>query len=144
MIPISSTLNGKQLYYNQMNEGSGQLGFVLSGNWDYHAGFFDKALDDENKVWVRVPFKVETGTVVSEASTSDAYIQLGEPFVLHHIYQEGNDPRATSGVVMASFNQFQAPVDEDASVSKEWIEKGKSEVAQLEQALARYFQSESL
>jgi len=141
MIPISSSIIGKEIYYNQMNEGSGQLGYVLSGNWEYDGGFFDKGLDDENKVWLRVPFQVVNGTVASESTVSDAYIRLGEPFVLHHIYQEGNDPNAISGVITASFNQFQAPVDKDASVSKEWIQKGEHEVKLLEQSLSRYFQN---
>jgi len=135
MITISSQVAGKQLAFDEMNQTSSGLGFMLGGNWDYDGGFFDQSLDTENKVWLRVPFKVINGEISSEIGHSDAYIELSEPFVLNHIYNEGNDPSGDVGVFSASFNQFQAPIDPDAPVSNEWVEKGKHAVVRLEEAL---------
>ncbi|MCR8659385.1 YugN-like family protein [Paenibacillus endoradicis] len=135
MITITSQVAGKQLAYDEMNQVSAGLGFMLGGNWDYDGGFFDQSLDTENKVWLRVPFKVINGEIASEVGHSNAYIELSEPFVLNHLYNEGNDPSGDVGIISASFNQFQAPIDPDAPVSDEWLEKGKQAVVRLEAAL---------
>lgn len=141
MYRITSQITGKELAYDEMNQTSAQQGFSLGGNWEYDGGFFDKNLDGENKVWLRVPFQVVNGEIASEVGHSNAYIQLGEPFVLNHLYNEGNDVTADVGVMSASFNQFQAPIDADASVSKQWIQQAKKAVADLERALQPYLQT---
>lgn len=106
--------------------------FALGGNWDYTNGSFDRALDNENKVWLRLPFQVTNGGVVDVTADTNAIITLGTPYVLRHEYQEGNDPEASARVVGALFDQFQAPSNPDAHIEPRWIDKAKQVLAEVE------------
>ncbi|TBL70055.1 YugN family protein [Paenibacillus thalictri] len=108
-------------------------GFSLGGNWDYDHGYFDCSLDDGNKVWLRIPFQVTYGALDGDTDATDAVIQLGTPFVLKHVYQEGKDPEAhmMDGGLM---NQFQEPADKDAPLEDRWVSKAKHVLTELEQS----------
>ncbi|MHA7965638.1 YugN-like family protein [Paenibacillus sp. CAU 1782] len=135
--PISSTVEGSTGKFTELQGELQGLGYTLGGNWDYDHGFFDKPMDSANKVWLRVPFQVTDGNVDSEYSENNAIITLGQPFVLKHLYNEGNDPEASIRVAGALFDQFQSPVDPDADVEDRWALRGEELVRQLEAVLAR-------
>jgi len=135
MIPISSSVEGQEKKFTEVHELLKERQFSLGGNWEYDGGTFDRALDDENKVWLRIPFRVTDGNIDSELSENNAQIQFGQPFVLKHLYNEGNDPEASVRVVGAMFDQFQAPVNPDADVEPRWVERGQSIMREVEEAI---------
>lgn len=135
MIPISSSIESQEKKFTEIQELLKESQFTLGGNWDYGGGSFDRALDDENKVWLRIPFEVIDGNMDSELSENNAQIRFGGPFVLKHLYNEGNDPEASVRVVGAMFDQFQAPVDPDADVEPRWVERGREVMRQVEQRI---------
>jgi hypothetical protein len=132
MIPLSSTLEARQQAFTDSRDWLEQHQFSLGGNWDYTNGSFDRALDNENKVWLRLPFQVTNGNVVDVTADTNAIITLGTPYVLRHEYQEGNDPEASARVVGALFDQFQAPSNPDADIDPRWIDKAKQVLAEVE------------
>ncbi|CAM3292505.1 YugN-like family protein [Paenibacillus lupini] len=132
MIPLSSTLEARQQAFTDSRDWLEQHQFSLGGNWDYTNGSFDRALDNENKVWLRLPFQVTNGNVVDVTADTNAIITLGTPYVLRHEYQEGNDPEASARVVGALFDQFQAPSNPDAHIDPRWIDKAKQVLAEVE------------
>ncbi|MGO4107799.1 YugN-like family protein [Paenibacillus sp. YAF4_2] len=132
MIPLSSTLEARQQAFTDSRDWLEQHQFSLGGNWDYINGSFDRALDNENKVWLRLPFQVTNGSVVDVTADTNAIITLGTPYVLRHEYQEGNDPEASARVVGALFDQFQAPSNPDAHIDPRWIDKAKQVLAEVE------------
>ncbi|ASS66621.1 MULTISPECIES: YugN family protein [unclassified Paenibacillus] len=125
MIEIASPLESTEHDFVQIKRVLDKQGFVLGGNWDYGNGSFDLNLDEKNKVWLRLPFDVLRGNVDDQTEDNDASIKLTTPYVLRHLYREGNDPEAKMRTVGALFDQFQAPVDPDADVAPEWVEKAK-------------------
>lgn len=136
MIPISSNIEGKQ---KRLTEIQGDLAlhkFTLGGNWDYNRGSFDRALDNENKVWLRIPFQVTDGHLDSEQSESIAHIRFEQPYVLKHLYNEGNDPEASVRVVGVMFDQFQSPVNPDADIEQHWIERGTELMREVETTIS--------
>jgi hypothetical protein len=135
MIPISSSVEGQEKKFTEVHAKLMEWQFALGGNWDYGGGSFDRALDDENKVWLRIPFEVTDGNIDSELSENNAQIRFGQPFVLKHLYNEGNDPEASARVVGAMFDQFQAPVDPDAKVERRWVDRGQEIMSQVEQGI---------
>lgn len=132
MIPLSSKLEARQQAFTDSRDWLEQHQFALGGNWDYTNGSFDRALDNENKVWLRLPFQVTNGSVVDVTADTNAIITLGTPYVLRHEYQEGNDPEASARVVGALFDQFQAPSNPDAHIEPRWIDKAKQVLAEVE------------
>jgi len=78
---------------------------------------------------------IPDGNIDSELSENNAQIQFGQPFVLKHLYNEGNDPEASVRVVGAMFDQFQAPVNPDADVEPRWVERGQSIMREVEEAI---------
>ena len=91
--------------------------FVLGGNWDYRQGSYDRRLDGEKQmVWLRIPFAVIHGELDSSAPQPGTRIRVQQPFVLHHIYNKGNDDTAQLATLGALVNQFQTPIDPDAPV----------------------------
>ena len=132
MITLQSKLENSEQYYAQFRTALEPLGFHLGGNWDYEHGYFDKALDDENKVWLRLPFIAVNGDF--DEQSRDIYIRLGKPFILNHLYQDNND-EASMSPLGSLVNQFQEPVDVDAPVDEEWIDQGVRELRKAEKAV---------
>lgn len=137
MIPVSSSIEGMEKKFTEMQARLADYQFALGGNWDYHAGSFDHALDEENKVWLRLPFQVTDGNIDSELSENNAQIRFGKPYVLKHLYNEGEDPSASVRVFGALFDQFQAPVNPDADIEPRWVERAKEMVKLIESEIAR-------
>lgn len=137
MIPISSEIEGRTGKFTELQMRLEEREFELGGNWDYDGGFFDRPLDRERKVWLRLPFQVIDGNMDSEHSENNAQVRLGQPFVLKHLYNEGNDPEASVRVLGAMFDQFQPPVDSNADVEPHWVERGQEVVQELERLLFR-------
>lgn len=137
MIPIASEVEGIEKKFTEMQVLLAERQFTLGGNWDYDGGSFDHALDGENKVWLRIPFQVTDGNIDSELSENNAIIQFGTPYVLKHLYQEGNDPEASVRVAGAMFDQFQSPSDPDASVEGRWVEQAKEVIGEVESLIIR-------
>jgi len=133
MIPLSSNLESRQQAFTGTRDELEQHQFSLGGNWDYTNGSFDRSLDEENKVWLRLPFEVINGNVVDVNADTNAIIRMGTPYVLKHLYKEGNDSEASARVVGALFDQFQAPTDPDAEVEPKWVDRAKEIVAEVEQ-----------
>ncbi|MCA0755485.1 YugN-like family protein [Paenibacillus sp. N4] len=135
MIPISSVLESRERQYLDTKELLESQRYTLGGNWEYDKGCFDRALDEDHKVWLRIPFEVSAGNIDSEAEDTDAVIRLGTPYVLHHEYREGNDPEASFRVMGAMFDQFQSPSDPDAEVNSHWVERAKAVLNETERLL---------
>ncbi|WP_372633268.1 YugN family protein [Cohnella sp.] len=109
-----------------------ERGFALGGNWDYDHGSFDCALDDANKVWLRLPFDVTAGTLDEEAEPMDTEIRFGQPYVLKHVYNEGLDGSARASAFGGLLNQFSDPVDPDGAIESSWIEKARRKLDEIE------------
>lgn len=136
MVPISSAIESTSHEFMEAKKLLRQNGFSLGGGWEYNQGTFDHALDDESKVWLRIPFDVVAGNIDPEADSS-ATIRFGQPFVLKHLYNEGTDPEGSVRLFGALFDQFQSPVNPDAKVGQQWVDKAKRVVAQVEHVLSR-------
>lgn len=135
MISINSSLEDKVQEYTHTKNELDKLQFTLGGNWDYDGGSFDKFLDDHRTVWLRIPFEMTQGEFDGEGTHIEARIQMGKPYVLRHIYQEGLDEAARIHTYGALVDQFQKPTDMDAEIEPEWIEKSKTILKQVEQLL---------
>lgn len=132
MIEIESTIEGKRYDLYKLEQKLKPIGYSIGGNWDYDHGSFDYKMDDhEGYQFLRVPFKSIDGQLDSRNCT----VELQRPFLLSHLYEDGVDDDAQSSNWNASFNQFQEPVDKDASFPDKFIDKGKSLVKQLENVL---------
>lgn len=134
MIRLHSPLSHLELQYSDLKSHLTPDHFVLGGNWDYYFGCFDRSLDREQKVWLRIPFKVLEGRLCGEKEHVDAYIKIGNPFVLNHLYEEGNS-EADAMTIGALFNQFQPPADPDAPVDDEWIVEAKKHLNNVEKRI---------
>ncbi|MDQ8738409.1 YugN family protein [Paenibacillus sp. LHD-38] len=133
MIPISSVLESREQHFLETKELLETQRFTLGGNWEYDRGSFDRSLDEGHKVWLRIPFEVVAGHIDVSEADNEATIKLGTPYVLKHLYREGNDPEASVRVVGALFDQFQAPADPDAHVDPKWIDRAKEALHDVEQ-----------
>jgi len=114
-----------------------ERGFALGGNWDYEHGSFDCALDQENKVWLRLPFDVTAGNLDSEAEPVDTEIRFGQPYVLKHVYNEGLDRNARPSTFGGLVNQFSDPVDPDDEIESAWIDKARRKLEEVEGVYSR-------
>lgn len=135
MYKLNSELEGYEAGFVNVYSIMKEEGFSLGGGWEYDYGCVDKALDERNTVWLRVPFEVTHGTFEGDTDESDAVIQLSTPFVLRHLYEDGLDQDARVGVATALFNQFQSPVDKDAELDSKWIAIAEEQLNRLEQRL---------
>lgn len=131
MKPIQSNLPGTRGTFGYFREAF-QPEFTLA-NWDYEQGFFDRKLDEQGMVFLRLPVKVLQG----ELDSADAWLELGTPFVLKHVYQTGveEDIGYYAPVASAMMNQFQEPLDKDAKVDQKWVNKAQAIVKELENRL---------
>jgi hypothetical protein len=132
MKPIQSSLPGTRGTFGYFREAL-QPAFTLA-NWDYERGFFDRKLDEQGMVYLRLPVKVLQG----ELDSADAWLELGTPFVLKHVYQKDveEDIGPYAPVASAVMNQFQEPVDKDANIEARWIRKAEAIVKEVENRLA--------
>lgn len=133
MIELTSSVVGKKYDLYKLEQILKPLGYSIGGNWDYDHGSFDYKIDVEDGYqFLRVPFKAIDGQLDSRNCT----VELQTPFLLSHQYEEDVDlDHSEIGNVSAMFNQFQAPVNKDADIPTENIEKGKVLVKELEEAL---------
>ncbi|AEI45274.1 YugN-like family protein [Paenibacillus mucilaginosus] len=132
MIPLNSSLTSREEAYGQVRSYLQQHGFSLGGNWDYEHGSFDRSLDEVQKVWLRIPFQVTHGALDGDTDATDAVIQIGQPFVLKHLYNEGLDPEAKGMTFGALIDQFQEPVDKDAPVEPKWAAQAEELLRKVE------------
>ncbi|MEX1031692.1 MAG: YugN family protein [Paenibacillaceae bacterium] len=132
---IQSSLEDKVQDYIFAKNELDKLQFSLGGNWDYNGGSFDRILDDHRTMWLRIPFQITQGQFDGEVTETDALIQMGTPYVLRHLYQEGLDGSAEIHTYGALVDQFQEPSNSDAEIGPEWIEQGKVVLKQAEQLL---------
>ncbi|ALS26814.1 YugN-like family protein [Paenibacillus sp. 32O-W] len=132
MIPIDSRLVSREQEFVPMRNMLEQHRFTVGGNWDYDHGSFDCNLDGDNKVWLRLPFTVTNGNLDADTEDNDAKIRLGQPYVLKHLYNEGLDTEAQPRVMGSVIDQFQDPVDPDAQVERQWVEKAGEVLRQVE------------
>jgi len=134
MIPVSSKLENRELEFVEARRLLGEYDFAIGGSWDYDHGSFDRALDEAQKVWLRIPFSATNGNLDAEADENDAKIRIGQPFVLKHQYEEGQDETAQMRVLGALIDQFQSPSNPDAHVEPHWIDKANAALREAEAA----------
>ncbi|EGK06754.1 YugN family protein [Kroppenstedtia eburnea] len=142
MIPLQSTIENLKGSFIQLDRLFNEKGFVLGGGYEYDHGYYDKALDwEENKehqAYLRIPVTATDGSI----GTRKATLQIGKPFILKHVYQTKSDDQASAGLISASFDQFAEPEDPDDHVESKWIQRGQSELEQLENHLKENFNAE--
>ncbi len=135
MIPMNSELEGKTIELSIMEDKLRQLGYSYGGGWEYDHGYFDYKIDDEDGyLFLRVPIKA----VKKELDADGAIVEIGQPFMLSHMYQAGVDPEGNIGNISASFNQFQEPTDKDAEIDEKWLKYGERYVKEFDAALSSY------
>ncbi|MCQ6558657.1 YugN family protein [Paenibacillus mendelii] len=133
MIPLSSKLEATEQEFVEMRTKLENYQFSLGGSWEYDHGSFDRALDEANKVWLRLPFDVINGNLDAETEDNDAKIRFGQPFVLKHVYNEGLSSEAQPRTVGSLIDQFQTPTDPDAEIEAHWVDKAKHVLGEVEQ-----------
>lgn len=134
MKTISSSLEQVKESFDSVRDHLHEFDFTLGGNWDYDHGYFDRFLDEAHKVWLRIPFQVVTGRIEGDTEATDAIVEVGTPFVLKHVYNEGLDQEAEAETYGAMIDQFQAPLDPDAQVEDKWVKEAAGLLKKVEQA----------
>jgi hypothetical protein len=132
MKPLTSKLEQVHESFDSVRAHLQQHEFVLGGNWDYDHGYFDRNLDEANKVWLRIPFQVVTGRLEGDMEATDAFVQIGTPFVLKHVYNEGLDSEAEAESYGALIDQFQTPLDVDGEVEDKWVQEASQLLNEVE------------
>jgi hypothetical protein len=132
MKTLSSKLEQVQESFDSVRDHLQDSEFVLGGNWEYDHGYFDHYLDDGHKVWLRIPFQVITGRIEGDTEATDALVQIGTPFVLKHVYNEGLDKGAEAETYGALIDQFQAPIDADDEVDDKWMQEASKLLQEVE------------
>jgi hypothetical protein len=132
MYAILSSLTSQVQEYVIVKNALSEHGFALGGNWSYDHGSFDCALDEANKVWLRLPFDVTNGNMDSESQENDTKIRFGQPFVLKHVYNEGLDREAQPRALGAMMDQFSDPVDPDDEIESHWIDRAREKLNTVE------------
>jgi hypothetical protein len=132
MIELPSKVEGQQFDLYKLEQKLKPIGYSIGGNWDYDHGAFDYKLNDEEGYqFLRLPFTAVDGQLDARNCT----VELGRPFLLSHLYEDELDDNAGTGFFSGSVNQFQEPVDKDASIPDEFADTGKSLVVKLESIL---------
>lgn len=134
MKTLSSSLEQVQESFDSVREHLHEFDFALGGNWDYDHGYFDHYLDEDHLVWLRIPFQVVTGRIDGDAESTDAIVEVGIPFVLKHVYNDGLDQEAEAETYGALIDQFQTPLDPDAKIEDKWVKEAASLLHKVEQA----------
>ncbi|CAM3544449.1 YugN family protein [Marinicrinis lubricantis] len=135
MFPIASRFENREDTYTDLNQALKPYGFTLGGNWEYDHGSFDCALDEGHKVWLRIPFEVTKGNLDNLKEEQQTVIRFGTPYLLKHVYNEGLEEGATLNTFGGLMNQFQTPLDQDADMEPEWIEKAEGILRKMESDL---------
>lgn len=134
MIPLTSSIIDQQFTFEEVEQALTPIGFKLSDNWDYEHGYFDYKIDDHvGYQFIRLPFTVVSGSL--DAPSDYATVRMQEPFLISHKYNPGLDDNVKEGNFRAIFDQFQEPVDKDATFPEEHIQAGKELLKKAEQAL---------
>ncbi|MDR7000556.1 YugN-like family protein [Neobacillus niacini] len=129
MIELPSKIEGKKFDLYKLEQKLKPIGYTIGGNWDYDHGAFDYKIDGEDGYeFLRLPFHAIDG----QLDANNCMVELGRPFLLSHEYQSDIDQRVDAA---GAFNQFQEPVDEDASFPTQFIDNGKALVQELESVL---------
>jgi len=132
MIELSSSLSGMTFSLFDLERKLKPLGYSIGGNWDYDHGSFDYKIDDkEGYLFLRLPFKAEN----SQLDSAGAVVQLQQPFLLSHVYQDSVDQDGNIGNVTAAFNQFAEPKDKDGEFPEDYISLGQAHLHEVEKAL---------
>lgn len=134
MKSLSSSLEQVQESFDSVRDHLHEFEFALGGNWDYDHGYFDRYLDEAHKVWLRIPFQVVAGSLDGDSEATDAVVKIGTPFVLKHVYNEGVDHKAEAETMGALIDQFQTPVDADASIEDKWMNEASALLQKVEKA----------
>lgn len=134
MKPLSSSLEQVQESFDKVRAQLEQFDFNLSGGWGYDHGYFDRSLDEAHKVWLRIPVQVITGRIDGDVEATDAVVEVGTPFVLKHVYNEGLDPEAELETAGALIDQFQTPLNSDAEIEDKWVKEAASVLQKVEKA----------
>jgi hypothetical protein len=134
MVQLEAAFVGSHVTFLSLKEGLDERQFVLGGNWDYHGGCFDRVLDEQQTIFLRVPFTVVDGSLDAENDGQDVIVKLGKPFLLRHLYQKGTDETARIRLGGALFDQFQTPQDADASFvdQEHWLVVGNRLIAEIQ------------
>ncbi|MCP3773482.1 YugN-like family protein [Paenibacillus sp. MZ04-78.2] len=132
MVPLDSTLQGREEPFEHVRSYLHEHEFTLGGNWDYEHGSFDRYLDEGHKVWLRIPFEVTSGVLDGDTDSTDAFVRIGTPFVLKHVYNEGLDHEAQVRTFGALVDQFQEPLDKDGTVEDKWVDQAASLLREIE------------
>lgn len=133
MKTIDSRLTGVQGTFGIVRDTLSAEEFSLA-NWEYDGGYFDRKLDDKGMVYLRLPIEVQEG----QLDAPEARIVFGTPFVLKHVYQTGIEENIgyyASQYLAPVMNQFQEPVDKDAEVGQEWVDKASDILRYIEPKL---------
>jgi hypothetical protein len=138
MIALQSVVEGKQFKLKELEDKLKPLGYSIGGGWEYDHGCFDYKIDEENGyTFLRLPFQAVDGELEQRGVT----VQLGTPYLLNHKYQDGLDdnPDVVNGLVRmtwnSSFNQFQEPIDKDATIDPKYLPTAQSLIQELELTL---------
>ncbi|WNR43553.1 YugN family protein [Paenibacillus roseipurpureus] len=134
MKPLSSSLEQVQESFDKVRAQLEKFDFTLGGGWEYDHGYFDRYLDEAHKVWLRIPVQVITGRIEGDTEATDAVVEVGQPFVLKHVYNEGLDEEAEAETYGALIDQFQAPLDADASIEEKWVKEAANVLNSVEKA----------
>lgn len=135
---LDSSLKGRTGSFSECHDYLVKESFVLGGGWTEVAGCFDRGLDEQGTLFLRLPFVVTRGRLDAEAEQAETIICFERPLVLRHMYREGIDPNHSGvGIVTALINQFQSPQDADAPLSSEAIAQAQERLDRIEQDLLR-------
>ena len=139
MHKITSNITGLHVRFVDCRQLLLGMKFEDGGGWDYEHGFFDRTLDEQNTLFLRLPFHVKSGVLDAEQANQDTVIQFDTPFVLRHLYQDGNDETAKLRIVAAPIDQFQAPINPDAPIKNTEIDGAEKILRQTESAMKKFF-----
>jgi hypothetical protein len=134
MIELPSKVEGKQFDLYKLEQTLKPIGYTIGGNWDYDHGAFDykiNAGEKEGYQFIRLPFEAVDG----QLDANNCTVKLGRPFLLSHVFEAELDDEASTGTFSGTINQFQEPVDKDASFPQQYIDDGKALVQELEMLL---------
>lgn len=140
MIAVQSKIEGKQFNLKVLEDKLKPLGYSIGGGWEYDHGCFDYKIDEGDQqgyTFLRVPFRAVDG----ELDQRGVSVEIGQPYLLNHKYQEGLDdnPDVFNGLISmninSSFNQFQEPVEKDGSIDSKYFPTAKSLIQELEMTL---------
>ncbi|TWI52953.1 YugN-like protein [Halalkalibacter nanhaiisediminis] len=133
---LSSAVIGKQFKLKELEDKLKPLGYSIGGGWEYDHGYFDYKIDEDvGYTFLRLPFQAVDGELDQRGVT----VQLGQPYLLNHKFNRGLDDNVepTEGIVPMNslVNQFQDPVDKDATIDEKYLPTAHSLIRELELTL---------